>query len=471
MDRYLLEAKAGLLRDRLHPTRRTTHMVVQQAEQDGGIRYLSNLGSQNAIPKISEAYNVDSKKEDKNVNINQEAFDKAKQKMMKPTEEGTTAKINKEALELAKDVINLEEERGTSARISTSAIREVKERKKEEEAKAEKEASETAKKPSQEPPFLVPEDNRTEFLYGKYLRTRYPGAVGMKEMDEMMEDDIAFSVSFHYCERLNYKIREQQRLPSDEVLQLVKYVADTTQTALVDLAKKYTKEIFGGLIKPPEFSKTEPPEEIAEEVKKQREIQEMVDTKVYQVKQSVITKLEGLIQAGIDKFQPSRIQTKQDNIHALQSQINSVLSTDPKWRAKFNHYSKWGTGTEMSQSEFEKSEYERKKKEAEETNKRNEELNKKEAEERKARGQETKDINAILREATEWALKQARKSGGMGIEEWNRRNREEGTKHLFQDAYIPYAEYLEEIGASGKAKILRNYVSKKQPKKSVKIKI
>ena len=190
MDRYLLEAKAGLLRDRLHPTRRTTHMVIQQAEQDGGIRYLANLGSQNAVPRISEAYSSGT------------------QTSFKPKEET--------------------EEKGISTTINKEALAEAK--------------SNMIEEPENKPPFLLPSENTQLQEYMNYTKVRYGGGpAGRVEADKIKQDTELFNICLEEVKVLKKEYNEWIYSANHTYMQYVKFMDSIGNQAIKTILAFTTK--------------------------------------------------------------------------------------------------------------------------------------------------------------------------------------------------------------------------------------
>lgn len=424
MERYLLEAKLGVLGHRLHPERRSTHYKIVPAEQPGGIRYLVNLGSQNAVPKISQTFNTSTQTAE---------FKK---------ESGTGSGEPSQAEFKPPKPQPQPEPEPTQVSINSGALREVKEQRKEEEEKKTREEAENATAPSKAPPFLVPEDNASEKLYGKYLRTRYPGSVGILEYDKMIEGDLAFSAVFRFCLRLQWKMVEQAK-EYVGIEDLTSTLSDLAQQLARELIKKVSKEIVD--LGPKKES----------------------EKKEYYIPEYLRNLITNKVNEAVSKLSHHQ-NTREERLKAIQQSIDSILSTEPKWYSKFYYYSpigklEDGKFEQRSASEFEREPKKSPKEQMEEDLNKAEAEREKRSKEFKEREGERASINEMIRKGIAWALKEARKNGQ--IKKWNEDNRKATTdptfaKKLEKERLESYIEYLLSIGKKGEARLIKEWIAR-----------
>ena len=336
MDRYLFDARVGLIRNK-HENRRATKQHIDKATEEGGIRSMTNLGSQNAIG--GKLPDIERKKMEKTLDL---LIDK-----IKPTEPGIPPHTPN-----TKPILSGQTQRlpapPTEMSINSGALREVKERKKD-EAEAQ---SESVKQPSQRPPFSIPTDQENETEYGTYLRTRYPGSVGRLEYDKMIEGDIAFTAVLHYAQDIQKAWITAFKDPNASARDFTAFFGNLAVELSRELAKEVVKKVIpivGG---------------------------EFGANVAYTVPDFIKNKLAESAQNSI----PNKpFQSHQDILNGLKHRFNAIFEGEPReWKSKVVYYTGFDINTQTEKtSDFQKNIEERREKEAE---KKDEELTKTHAE-------------------------------------------------------------------------------------------
>ena len=299
MEDYLLSAKAGLLNTRHLATRKKTGTLSDiRAVHEGGIPTLAMLGSQNAIGgKPSFNFNFPPSSFIKPKESTPTEFIKPKEstptEFIKPKESTPTSFIEPSS---SKSTEFIKPNTSTKTTLNKEAL------------------SENITKP-ESPPFLIPQDVTKEIAFGKYLRTRYPGSVGILEYDKMLENDLLFTALFHTAESVQKKIINEHKTNTDQADFL-----DAVKRLFVELGKELVKEVIkegGKRVGIPDFIK----DKIADKVK--------------------------------DAIPNSEPNTKESRLKVLNDILNALFSDHKEWKTKLYYYSKYKDNIEYNKSKFE----------------------------------------------------------------------------------------------------------------------
>jgi len=326
MDRYLFDAKVGLIRNK-HGERRATKPHIDTATEQGGIRVMTNLGSQNAIggklPDIAKQ-----KEEEKVIKTLDLLVNKLKPEIpphvpeTKPKEMGLIPKTKEMSLIPEPKEMGLAPPK--EMRIDLPSLREVKERKKD-EAEA---RSETIKQPMLRPPFAL-YDKEAEKEYGQYLRARYPGSVGRLEYDKMIEDDIAFTAVLNYAEDVQKQYIVEFQDPHAGSRDLGAFFGNLAVALGKELAKEVVKTVVTSvgdeLFKPP-----------SGETEEQKKAREKTETVTYKVPDFIKDKIAENVSKPISSFY---FKTHQDMLDGIMAQYNALFQGEPRaWKSKITYY-------------------------------------------------------------------------------------------------------------------------------------
>jgi len=294
MEDYLLSAKAGLLNSRHLSTRKKTGTLSDiRAVHEGGIPVLTLLGSQNAIggkPSFNFNFGIPTnatfiKPKPESTPTGFIKPESTPTGFIKPKPESTPTEFIKPESESKKTTLNKEA------------------------------LSELATKPEQSPPFLIPNDKQYQTLYGKYLRTRYPGSVGILEYDKLLENDLLFTAIFHVAIDIQKRIIDEHK-------------KNSSQSDFLDLVKRFFTELTKELLK----------EGIKEGGKR------------FGIPEFIRNKVADKVKDSIPNSAPN---TKEERIKVLNDILNALFADHKEWKVKLNHYSKYSDNIEFNKSKFE----------------------------------------------------------------------------------------------------------------------
>ena len=185
----MFDAKAGLLGMRLHPTRQSKHVVVTKAEQDGGIRYMSLLGSQNAIGKTSQPVSQGTQTTGTSTDtkfIKPSTSTETQFKPTKHTSETTFVKPpEKQEFNLVSSGKVMEFFPLTPREKKVSLDRNALD-------KAVAKMRDSTQAPPIPPPFNLPQESKAQTAWADYVKTRYGADAGRLESDYVKADQVLY---------------------------------------------------------------------------------------------------------------------------------------------------------------------------------------------------------------------------------------------------------------------------------------